>query len=405
MTLDRRQFIQGLAAAGGAGVLGACSSSTTSDRETANQPQGSGSPGAAPSGSADGVLVLVNLDGGNDSLNTVAPVDDDAYRQARGDLALDPAKAHDIGQGFALHPALPRSKALWDAGRFAVVHGVGFAELDRSHFHCRDVWQAGSASSMSTGWVGRWLDQQGTTPIDAVAVGRTLPLLVRGAQRSGAVVGPGRFALPGTDRLRAAIEALAGADKERADLADAVATSNADLLTAVDRLGPALAGTDGDTEPTDGADGLGAQFDAIADLIEADLPTRVFTVEHSGFDTHAGQAAIHTSLLGTLDTALGAFFDRLGDRPVTVAAFSEFGRRVAANASGGTDHGKAGVVLLAGTVRTGHLGRPPGLDRLDDGDLAVTVDFRSVFGGLAEGVLGISATDLFGSGTRPLAVT
>ena len=404
MTLDRRQFIQGLAAAGGAGVLGACSS-PTSDRDTASRPQGSGSTVSRPSGPTDGVLVLVNLDGGNDSLNTVAPVEEATYRQARGDLALDPADAHDIGEGFALHPALIRSKTLWDAGRLAVVHGVGFAELDRSHFHCRDVWQAGSASSMTTGWVGRWLDQQGTTPIDAVAVGRTLPLLVRGERRSGAVVGPGPFALPGTDRLRAAIEAMAGADKGRAAWAEAVATSNADLLTAVDRLGPALGGTADEAEPTEVGDALGARFDAIADLIEADLPTRVFTVEHSGFDTHAGQAPTHTSLLGTLDTALGAFFDRLGDRPVTVAAFSEFGRRVAANASGGTDHGKAGVVLLAGTVRAGHLGRPPGLDRLDDGDLAVTVDFRSVFGGLAEGVLGISATDLFGSGTRPLAVT
>lgn len=422
MSLTRRQFIASAAATGGAVAVGGCSTSSpgTSSASGKAPSSTSGSSKRASKETSTGTLVLVNLDGGNDALNTVPPTGDPAYARSRGSLAVDAAAAYALSDGFALHPALERCKQLWDGEQLAVVHGVGFAELDRSHFHCRDVWQAGDTHDTSTGWVGRWLDAVADSPIDAVAVSRTLPLLVRGAKRSAAVVGAGPFALPGDARLRGALTRLVAADADRSALAAAVATSNADLLTAVDRLGPVLAqptpdpaaGGDGpggdagdEADDTYGGDGgLAAQLDAVARLIEADLPTRVFSVSLGGFDTHSGQAGTHATLLGQFDAAVGAFVARMGQRPVTVAAYSEFGRRVVPNASAGTDHGTAGVMLLAGNVRAGHHGDPPGLAKLHQGDLAVTTDFRAVFGGLAEGVLGFDAADLFGTAHQPLSL-
>ena len=161
------------------------------------------------------------------------------------------------------------------------------------------------------------------------------------------------------------------------------------MSAADDALGDAEAANDGRNS------GLAAQLDVVAASIEAGLPARAYAVDLGGFDTHANQAAVHEALLGELDGALSSFVARVADRPVTVAVYSEFGRRVAANGSAGTDHGRAGTVLLAGRVRPGFHGDPPPLDRLTDGDLTSTVDFRSVFGGLLEGVLGMPAADVF----------
>ena len=181
-----------------------------------------------------------------------------------------------------------------------------------------------------------------------------------------------------------------------------IAGSAADLLTVVDTVGPLLEETPA-TGDEDAADaGLGASLDAVATLIEHDLPTRLYSVDLRGFDTHAGQAPVHAALLGQLDAALGSFVDRMADRQVTVAVYSEFGRRVSPNASEGTDHGGGGTVLLAGRVRPGHHGEPPPLDGLVDGDLATTTDFRSVFGGLVGDVLGVDPADVFDQAHRPL---
>lgn len=384
----RRGFLQGAGALTTAAALGACRGSGD-DAPAAPTTTSTQRPQQAP-----GTLVLVTLYGGNDALNTVAPVLDDAYRAARGTLALDAATTHDIGEGFALHPALVRTKALWDEGRLAVVHGVGFDGLDRSHFHCMDVWQAGGEGDLSTGWLGRWLDATGTDPLDAVVVGRRVPLLGRGEQRAAAVVPTGPFALPGGPQLRSLLGAMSEND-DRSPLGDLVAASTEDLLAVIDTVGPVVADTR--AEET-----LRARLDTVARLVSAGLPTRVYAVDLDGFDTHANQSATHQSLLGQLDEALGAFLDQTADRDVTVLVYSEFGRRVAPNASDGTDHGSAGTVLVAGTVRGGHHGEPPRLDRLVDGDLATTTDFRSVYGAVLEGVLGIDAADVLGAGPAPL---
>lgn len=399
MTLDRRQFILGASALGatfGAGCSG--SQPTASPRPTGTVALRSASAGSAgQSRSTDGTLVVVTLVGGNDALNTVCPVLDGTYRSKRGDLALDPTATHDIGEGFALHPSLTRAKALWDGGRLGVVHGVGFGSLDRSHFHCMDVWQAGDEHDLTTGWLGRWLDTTDGDPLRGVGIGRRLPLLLRGASTTGAVVPPGPFTLPGDQRTRSLLGQLAATDDSLGPLAAVVGQANADLLSVVDRVAPATADLGASTT-------LDARFRTVAAMIAAGLPTRVYAIEHGGFDTHAAQPAQHDVLLGELDAALGAFLDQVGERNVTVLVSSEFGRRVAPNASLGTDHGAAGTVLVAGSVRGGHHGEPPPLDRLTDGDLTTTVDFRAVYGGLLEGVLGIDAGDVLAKAPTPLAL-
>jgi uncharacterized protein (DUF1501 family) len=429
MPISRRHFLQALSATGAAAAgigglewlvrapasgpptaAGPSTSTTTTTAAAVSSTAAAGAP------STPGTLVLVTLYGGNDALNTVAPVEDPTYRSARGPLALDAAAAHALADGFALHPALVGLKGMWDAQRLAIVHGVGFADLDRSHFHCMDVWQAGSEDERSTGWLGRWLDAVGTTPLDAIAVGRELPLALRGAKRSAAVVPAGPFTLPGDAVLRRDVGALSAADSWRPPLASLVASSTADLLAVVDKVAPVLAKVSDGSDPLDESDddavatpaagrkasGLADQLAVVAAGIEAGLPARVYSVAVGSFDTHANQAATHQALLTELDGALSDFVDRIGSRPVTAIVYSEFGRRVAANGSAGTDHGTAGTVLLAGTVKPGFHGDPPPLDRLADGDLATTVDFRSVYGGVLEGVLGMEAGDLFPGGPAPL---
>ena len=395
--LNRRQFLAGVGALGastalGTGRVGAAAPTRQTSSSAPTVAEGSGQP----------TLVLVTLYGGNDALNTVVPTGDARYATLRGSLALDPSTVLDIGDGFGLHPSLVRSKALWDQGRLAAVHGVGFAALDRSHFHCMDVWQSGSEDDLSTGWVGRWLDAVSDDPLDAVAVGTNLPLLLRGERRSAAVVPAGPVSLPGGDAFSHAVSLLGADAQGGSGLAALVAGSTADLLTVVGTVGPILgqAPAAGDDDAVEA--GLGASLDAVATMIEHDLPTRLYSVDLRGFDTHAGQAPVHAALLGQLDAALGSFVDRMVDRPVTVAVYSEFGRRVTPNASDGTDHGGGGTVLLAGRVRPGHHGEPPRLDALVDGDLATTTDFRSVFGGLVGDVLGVDPGDLFPHAPRPL---
>lgn len=401
-SLSRRQLLLGAGALGAAAAIGPARGHAMATGLV------TGASGNTVAVTGAGTLVMVTLYGGNDALNTIVPVADQRYPELRGSLALDPATLHDIGDGFALHPALVQCKTLWDEGRMAAIHGVGFDGLDRSHFHCMDVWQSGSEHDTSTGWIGRWLDLAGTNPLDAVAVGNDLPLLLRGERRSAAVVPSGQFALPGDAQLADLLSTLSGADDSRSPLAAAVAASTADLLTVVDTVAPLLAATGNDhtadvTEEPPGGE-LTARLSTVATLIEAELPTRLYSVDLRGFDTHAGQAPVHAALLGQLDTALGEFFQRIGDRTVTVAVYSEFGRRVTPNASGGTDHGGGGTMLVAGHVRAGHHGDPPPLDALVEGDLATTTDFRSVLGGLLEGVLDIEAADVLEGAPTSLAV-
>ncbi len=347
------------------------------------------------------VLVLVTLYGGNDGLNTVIPYADHAYQDARPDLAYSGEDVHDLGDGLGLNPALTGLAGLWRDDRLAIVRGVGYPEPDYSHFRSMDIWQTASPSApVATGWIGRWLDATGDDPVRAVNVGSVLAPAAVGARCTAAALDAS-----GRDQLAPAYAAAVGklgtpAAGEVAARA-AVRTSYRDERSVAATLAPALSpaapqpgqGSRAAGHSGQSSNALTQQLDFVARCVKAGVPTRVYLVSLGGFDTHSNEKGTQEQLLKTVDEGIAGFVkDMAGDRygrNVVVAAYSEFGRRVAANASDGTDHGTAGPMLLAGVpVRGGFHGEQPSLTDLDDGNLKSTVDFRAVYGEIVHKVLG-----------------
>ena len=349
------------------------------------------------------ILVLVTLYGGNDGLNTVIPYADPGYQDARPELAYQADEVHRLDDEVGLNPALGGLHGLFGAGRLAIVRGVGYPKPDRSHFRSMDIWQTAEPERPgSTGWLGRWLDGAGGDPRLAVSFEATLPPLLAGAGSAGAAVPvTGRSTPPGlADGTLAAF--AAGAPGESAAQARAAACfadlrSVRDMITSVRDASPSA--EPGADDETDGATATGgsrtplqAQLDLVAQCVEAGVSSRVFSVSLGGFDTHADERQLQEFLLGQVDRALTGFAERMGrseaGRGVVIAVYSEFGRRVRANASDGTDHGTASDFLLLGAgVRGGLHGAPASLTDLDDGDLKFTTDFRDVYATLLGRVL------------------
>jgi uncharacterized protein (DUF1501 family) len=348
----------------------------------------------------DTVLVVVELTGGNDGLNTVIPYADDLFHKARPTLRHPESAVIRLDDHVGLHPKMTGLRPLWDAGHLAVVQGVGYPNPDRSHFEAMDIWQTADPDRRpTTGWLGRATaatdDRTGGVPI--LHVGNRPPLAAAGAPGGGGVsVGEQnsfRLDMGGDDagrqqvrlKLVKELSAPVGGD----DLAAFVRRRQAQTLTAVDTLrelfdAPGYAAR---------GDGLAGKLQLVAGLIAKGFGTRVFYVSLDGFDTHAGQAGPHGTLLADLADAIGQFFQTLSttghaDR-VRLMTFSEFGRRVQENGSRGTDHGAASCLFVAGpSVRGGVVGRHPSLADLDAGDLKFHTDFRRVYATLLDGWLG-----------------
>ncbi|MEC3978315.1 DUF1501 domain-containing protein [Amycolatopsis sp. H20-H5] len=337
-----------------------------------------------------GVLVVVTLYGGNDGLNTVIPAGDSAYQNARPELAYKPEEVLDLGEGLGLNPGLKGLKGLWDNKELAIVRGVGYPKPDHSHFRSMAIWQTASPeTSVPTGWLGRWLDASGSDPLRAVSVEPVLPPLLAGAQTAAASLPVGGLALP-PGKLGQSFEGLGGAQPGEGFWQAKAAHSVADLHNAVRVLGGA---SHQDQQGKAKKGELSAQLDVVAGLIEAGVPTRAYSVSLGGFDTHADERDTQQRLLTELDGALAPFVQRLGrtdrGKQAVVMVYSEFGRRVTANASQGTDHGTAGPLFVLGNgVRGGFHGAEPSLADLDAGDLKQTVDFRDVYATMLENVLG-----------------
>jgi uncharacterized protein (DUF1501 family) len=344
-------------------------------------------------------LVLVTLYGGNDGLNTVIPYADPAYHDARPDLAYGADEVLRLDGELGLNPALAGLHALYGAGRLAIVRGAGYPKPNRSHFQSMDIWQTALPDRPgTTGWLGRWLDTNGADPRLAVSFEPALPVLLAGERGAGAAVPVTRQQV--REALTDPVLAAFGEPQEgETPLRARAAACFADLL-AVDALvagaREAAAEEDDDHEgatATGGASSpLRAQLDLVAQCVEAGVATRVFSASLGGFDTHADEKQAQSILLGQVDKALAGFADRMArteaGRKVVVAVYSEFGRRVRANASDGTDHGTASDVFLLGAgVHGGLFGAQPSLTDLDDGDLKYTTDFRDVYATLLEGVL------------------
>lgn len=363
------------------------------------------------------VLVVVELTGGNDGLNTVIPLADPRYERARPSLGINRAQVHRLSDDVGLHPALEPLARLVKAGQLSVIQGVGYPNPNRSHFRAMDIWHSATPDEHAPheGWLGRAVERApqptrdlpalhlGPSPLPLALCGRTTSLpsvdsIERFQLRAGErVLGqPALASLAEVDRGAAATPLL---ERVRRDQLAAYASS-AEVQRAVGR--PADTGE----FP---ASPLGRKLRLVAQLIDAGLSTSIYYVNQPGYDTHARQAPTHAALLGELGQALGAFATELEQRNlldrVALVTFSEFGRRVAENASQGTDHGAAGpMFLLSGRVQAGVVGSHPPLDDLDDGDLRFHTDFRRVYATLLDTWLKVPSREVLQGEFAPLAL-
>jgi uncharacterized protein (DUF1501 family) len=349
------------------------------------------------------ILVVVQLDGGNDGINTVVPFADEGYAKHRKTLLLPKDRLIKVNDKVGLHQSMDGFGKLLEAGKLAIAQGVSYPNPNRSHFQSMAIWHSArldAEQQAGLGWLGRGLDEaQGASS-----------LFVGG--------GPPSVALRGRRAVASAIERLedftlaAGADPRKAltknepsdDLAAFVRRSMLDAYATADRLAATAKAKDGDTRYPQ--NGLGMRLQLIARLLKVGVGARVYYTTQGGYDTHYSQLFTHANLLFELSSAIKAFLDdmqsaSLADR-VAVLCFSEFGRRVQENGSAGTDHGTAGPVFLAGAgVKAGLVGTTPSLTDLVDGDLKVGLDFRRIYASILEDWLGLpSETALAGTFER-----
>ncbi|MCH8851336.1 MAG: DUF1501 domain-containing protein [Planctomycetes bacterium] len=349
------------------------------------------------------ILVMVQLAGGNDGLNTVVPYADDNYYRARPGLAIKPDEVLKIDDHVGLHPALGGMKELYDDGLLAIVQGVGYPNPNHSHFKSMDIWHtADPAGRKHTGWLGRYIDNccKGSDPPKpnaAIALMPEAPLALMGKDfsplafqdehslrwRSKNSSDDARKLFAELNDGRPAKAAGKGKKKHKNEALNFLRRAALQARLGAEEVHAAAKGRV--HGPKGGPrDSLQAQLSLVLQMIAADFPTSVYYVSMGGFDTHVNQANHHQWLLTQLGTALQSFMaelkqHKLAER-VLIASFSEFGRRVEQNASGGTDHGTAAPMFLVGPgVKPGLYHKHPPLDRLDGENLIHSCDFRRVY--------------------------
>lgn len=400
----RRQFLQG--AVGASTVLSLGGAAPQFLRQLAAR---------EPASSNQRVLVVVQLSGGNDGLNTVVPHRDDRYRKARPTLAVPSNDVLKINSDLGWHPGARGLADLLEAQRLAVIQGVGYPNPNRSHFESMDIWHScdRKENRRTDGWLGRVLDRTPATgDVPALHLGDKKQPLALAAQRTRtpSIKSLDKFRLQAENdrRLRTDVERLAKAKREGGnDLLGFVQTSASSALAASQRVESARKRYQ--PKANYPASRLSQKLRTVAQLIDAGLKTRIYYVVLDGFDTHSLQADAHSALLRQLGGALQAFVSDIdqhghGDR-TTVMCFSEFGRRVAENASKGTDHGAAGPMFLAGNkVRAGLIGKHPDLGKLKQGDVQHHTDFRRVYAAVLEKWLGYETREILGGTYKPLPV-
>lgn len=371
---------------------------------------------ATPLPSGAKILVLVTLYGGNDGLNTVIPYADPAYQSARPELAYSAGEVLHLDSELGLNPAMTGMAKLWQNKQLAIVRGVDYPNPDFSHFRSMDIWQTASPTApVNTGWIGRWLDATGDDPIRAVNIGSVLPPLAVGAKSTAAAL-PLDHARPLPSDVAAAFAGLGRTDPSDTVAGAMVAAAYRAERTVASTFASILdptAATAGGGKPAASsaraASSLKAQLDVVARCVKAGVPTTVYSVDLDGFDTHADEKGTQQNQLGVLDAAISGFVAEMANDPrgrgVVVMAYSEFGRRVAANASQGTDHGSAGPVFLAGVpVKGGYYGEQPSLTDLTNGNLKSNVDFRTIYAEVLHRVLGADPTQILGPTSPPLGI-
>jgi uncharacterized protein (DUF1501 family) len=348
------------------------------------------------------ILVLVTLYGGNDGLNTVVPFTDPHYERARSNIALSHSQLIPFTDSLAFNSSMPSISALYKRRKVAIVQGVSYPNPNLSHFSSMAIWQSASLTGLSSGWIGRWLDQQPHSPFNAIGVGSTLPPAFVGVKSVASMVDVGGIQLP-SGPVASVLPRLGHSSSSDVALEAAAASSITDLFSTAQRIGPHIP-----KSPT--GSWIGQQLSLVSALINANVPTRVWEVNLSSFDTHTGEQGDQNALLAEVDAAIGAFMAKISEgsrsTDVTVMIYSEFGRRVQSNASDGTDHGTSAPVLLIGNrVKGGLYEEQPPLKHLDvNGNLKVTTDFRAVYGGLLHDVLATPVSDIIPSWNKALSV-
>ncbi|MEP2776065.1 MAG: DUF1501 domain-containing protein [Luteolibacter sp.] len=370
------------------------------------------------SGKDDTILVVLQMAGGNDGLNTLVPYGSDDYQRARPRIGKKQKDIIRLEDGIGLNSSMPFLASMYGEGQLGIVQGVGYPNPNRSHFVSTSIWETADPSARSgTGWLGRYFDNacEGVDPTFGMSFNKSTP------ESFGAVRNPGislstpelyRWIHGGGQQAEAeeffsqmnrpdddtpldggSIDMPAGGKvgaiegESNLHFLERVAldaqVSSKEIL--------AVASKHKTRVPYDGTP-VAKNLNLVARMIAGGMATRVYYVSHGGFDTHTGQLNSHDRLLGQLDSALKSFFKDLkeqgNDKRVMLMTFSEFGRRVSENASGGTDHGKASCMFVAGGgVKGGLHGTYPSLTDLSQGDLVHSVDFRSVYADLLGGWL------------------
>ena len=361
-----------------------------------------------PTGKDAPILVVLQMAGGNDGLNTLVPFTDDNYFRVRPKIAIPGGRVLRLSDHFGLNPKLVGLKSLHDEGHLAIVQGVGYPNPNRSHFRSTEIWHTASDSTVTEkyGWMGRYFDSccKGEDPAVGVGIGNQTPQAFAAPEPRGITFArPEQFRFDlknasnrdATDEFfrsvndfdaeqmdGASIGMLQGHADGEGDALDFLQRASLDAVMSSDKVAEIIKRTQpGASYP---ANKLADSLNLVARLIGGGMPTRVYYAAQGGYDTHSNQTGAHEKLMEELDSSLTAFcadlkaqgnFDR-----VLLMTFSEFGRRVAENASGGTDHGAAApLFVIGGKVKPGLHGEAPSLSQLRAGDLIHKVDFRSVY--------------------------
>ncbi len=398
---SRRQFIRGigLGTAGAAMKLGGIPVRSYGASPLLNHLRES---------SGDRILVVIQLSGGNDGLNTGVPYTNDTYYQYRPGISLAANDIIPLTMEIGLHPSLTPFSSLYSSGAMQVVQGVGYADPDLSHFQSTDVWATASPADdlATTGWLGRYLENEIPTFVDnppdhplAVQLGNGTPLLFQGEQAGMGVQFPNLDLLQRFfDTGQLFDESFVPQTLYGEELAFVRSIANDSVQYAEALSDASSAGTNLFEYPS--VNGFSGNLATTARLIRGGLGASMYHINLGGFDTHSNQLSRHAVLMNELSTALGAFLADLQaddlDKRVVVMTFSEFGRRVYQNGSGGTDHGTAApLFLFGGGISGGIHGDHPSLSDLDaGGNMKYGVDFRSVYGSVLSDWFGMAREDV-----------
>ena len=366
--------------------------------------------------SADGgSLIVLQLSGGNDGLSTIIPWADPDYQKARRVTKRSGTEVLSIDAYRGFHPALKNLHKIYGQGKLAVIEGCGYPDQIRSHFKALDIWHSASplGRSAGNGWIGNLsghMQGKQASPEFVVHVGSGKPYAIHSNSHPAcSVQSPTAYRWFGADGGLGQVadgickEGMPPADPRHKGRDAALAQLRGVLADAkASSLRVRAAAATHETAIAFPRTGIGAQLRDVSAIVQGGVGTRIASSVMGGFDTHAGQLGKHDRLMADLDAALGALYFDLGGSPggrkATILIFSEFGRRVSENGSGGTDHGKAGPMFVLGHgVKGGLFGKHPSLANLNNGDLKYTTDFRSVYASLIEQCLGVDPQAILGA--------